>query len=314
MPDAALERVLHDFETQRRRNEAARDQRYAHAASLCPALAQLEDQRLKLLYDTPAPDAGATKAALFALAQKRRGLLLNAGLPQDYLEMTYRCELCHDSGFIGGPVKSRCSCFIRRLNEERYAPNDAEILKKQNFLNFNLGVFPDEVPTDSKTSQREYMRQLRDICGEYSDRFPDNAKPNMLFYGQTGLGKTYLLNCITGALLDRSVGVLRFTAFSLGELCFRKHLGADIDLTPLVETDLLVCDDLGSEPLYNNVTVEYFFSVFNERLLQAKHTIVATNLTPQNIQERYGERVVSRLLDAEHTRRFHLRGRDIRTY
>ncbi|MFZ5975027.1 MAG: ATP-binding protein [Bacillota bacterium] len=314
MADEAMNRVLADFESQRMRNRTALEARLAHAVSLCPAISELEDARLALLYNGDIQNALSTKAALQALLKKRGELLQEAGLPRDYLNMTYRCSVCRDSGFTGETVKQRCACFIKRLGEERFAPNDTEILQKQSFENFDLNKFPDEIPPDAKTSQREYMRQLRNICREYADVFPRNKKPNLLFYGQSGLGKTYLLNCITGALLRKSFNVLRFTAFSLGELCFQKHLGADIDLSHLSESDLLVCDDLGSEPLYNNVTIEYFFSIFNERLLRAKHTIVATNLSPQNIQERYGERIVSRLLDAEHTHRFHLRGRDIRTY
>jgi DNA replication protein DnaC len=314
MADAALVRVIADFEARQRRNRLAQEKRFAHAVSLCPALAELENERLRLLFGPGADDAQATGDALKELYVKRAGLLESAGLPKDYLEMAYRCPDCRDTGFVGNPVKTRCACFVRRLNEERYAPNDKEILKNQSFENFDLGVFPNEIPPGSKTPQREYMRQLRDICLEYAKEFPENEKPNLLFYGNTGLGKTYLLNCITGCLLNRSFNVLRFTAFSLGEFCLQKHLGAGTDLSPLYGADLLVCDDLGSEPLYNNVTVEYFVSLFNERLLRAKHTIVATNLFPHEIQERYGERMVSRLLDAAHTRRFHLRGCDIRKY
>jgi DNA replication protein DnaC len=313
MADPAISRVLADYEGQRALNLIELEERYAHAYSVCPDLKALETERLSLVYDAGAKDPRATRAALRALMGRRAALLKEAGLPQDYLEMKYRCPDCQDTGYVGETVKTRCACFIKRLNEERFGADDAEILKKQSFETFDLDVFPPAVPPGCNLPQRVYMRQLLETCKSYVEVFPNNEKPNMLFYGHAGLGKTFLLNCISGALLARSKSVLRFTAYRLGELFLQKHTGAEEDLSALFEADLLVCDDLGNEPLYNNVTVEYFISVFNERIIKGRHIIVATNLTPQQIQERYGERMVSRLLDSASTLRFHLRGQDIRT-
>jgi len=274
MADAALVRVIADFEAQQQRNRAALEKHFAHAVSLVPALAGLEGERLRLLYGADTADAQSTKEALTELATRRAGLLESIGLPKDYLDMTCRCADCRDTGFVGGPVKTRCACFLRRLNEERYAPNDTEILKKQSFENYDLGVFPNEVPPDSKTPQREYMRQLRDICLEYAKAFPENDKPNLLLYGNTGLGKTYLLNCVTGYLLNRSFNVLRFTAFSLGEFCLQKHLGSGADLSALVDADLLVYDDLGSEPLASELRVICPRSTFCSRARSRASAVV----------------------------------------
>lgn len=313
MADPAISRVLADYERQRTLNRIQLEARYTHAYFVCPDLKALEAERLSLVYDASVKDPRATRAALRALMVRRGALLKAAGLPEDYLEMQYRCPDCQDTGYVGETVKTRCACFIKRLNEERFGADDAEILKKQSFETFDLDVFPAAVPPGCNLPQRVYMRQLLETCKGYVEAFPDNEKPNLLFYGHTGLGKTFLLNCIAGALLARSVPVLRFTAYRLGELFLQKHTGGEENLSILYDAAVLICDDLGNEPLYNNVTIEYFVHLFNERLTRGRHTLVATNLSPQNIRERYGERMVSRLLDSASTLRFHLRGQDIRT-
>jgi len=75
---------------------------------------------------------------------------------------------------------------------------------------------------------------------------------------------------------------------------------------------LLMIDDLGTEPMFNGITVEYLFTLLNERYVTRKHTVIATNLAPAKIQERYGERVASRILDASRCIKVEMRGNDLR--
>ena len=80
----------------------------------------------------------------------------------------------------------------------------------------------------------------------------------------------------------------------------------------LVEAPLLLIDDLGAEPMMQNITVEYLFMLLNERMTAKRHTVIATNLSPTQLQERYGERVMSRILDRSRGVALMLTGKDVR--
>ena len=75
---------------------------------------------------------------------------------------------------------------------------------------------------------------------------------------------------------------------------------------------LLLIDDLGTEPMMRNITVEYLFTLLNERIAAKRHTVIATNLSPVQLQERYGERVMSRILDRSRGVALKFVGRDVR--
>ncbi len=309
----ALREVVLDFENQRRKNQIDQERRFEHAITLCPALDALEKQRVRTIFNIDPDHPKDNLHKLQELLKTRDELLESVGLSKDYLEPSYRCNICKDTGFVGSTVKKRCSCFISQINDKLYADHDRSILDKQNFSTFNPNVFSNALMENSSQSQHDYMIRLQDECIKYVDSFPNNDKKNIIFFGKTGLGKSFLLNCITHALLEKSVSVMRLTAFKLSQLFLSTHYGEDSIFSSLDSADVLIIDDLGSEPLFNNVTVEYLFSVLNERIIAGRHTIIATNLLPAEVQTRYGERTFSRLFDVNTTKRFHLRGQDVRT-
>ena len=62
-----------------------------------------------------------------------------------------------------------------------------------------------------------------------------------------------------------------------------------------MDADLLILDDLGAE--YNTpFNVSSVYNIINTRMNFGKPTIISSNLTSQELEERYTERVVSRLL------------------
>ena len=83
-------------------------------------------------------------------------------------------------------------------------------------------------------------------------------------------------------------------------------------LDELMEVSVLMMDDLGSEPLMKNVTVELLFSLLNERLIRGKATVISTNLTLEELRERYTERIVSRINDPRTSLVIALEGQDLR--
>ena len=133
--------------------------------------------------------------------------------------------------------------------------------------------------------------------------------------GESGLGKTYLLNCILNRLIARGFAPIKVTGYRLYEAMRGAHFGdaekrAEFD--QLIGCEALFIDDLGSEPVVQNVTREYLFSLLNERLIQGRHTVIATNLKPDNLLSVYGERVFSRLIDGMNVTVITLGGRDLR--
>ena len=76
--------------------------------------------------------------------------------------------------------------------------------------------------------------------------------------------------------------------------------------------ELLLIDDLGTEPMLENITVEYLFTLLNERRSGRLPTLIATNLTPRELQARYTERIFSRMVDRSDTELLHFIGQDVR--
>ena len=95
----------------------------------------------------------------------------------------------------------------------------------------------------------------------------------------------------------------------------RQHFAdgsGEVDFEQLLSVPLLLIDDLGSEPMMRNITVEYLFTLLNERMAARRHTVIATNLSPLQLQQTYGERVSSRLLDRTRCAVIKLEGKDLR--
>ena len=180
---------------------------------------------------------------------------------------------------------------------------------EQCFAKFDLSRFPEE------NGQRGQMASVRRFCEDYADSFPETRFTNLLLTGSGGLGKTFLLNCIYERAASRGFAAIRVTAFRMFEAMRRQHMGnseGEMDFEQLLTVPLLLIDDLGSEPMMRNVTVEYLFTLLNERMAARRHTVIATNLSPMQIKETYGERVASRLLDRSRCAAMMLTGKDLR--
>jgi len=144
---------------------------------------------------------------------------------------------------------------------------------------------------------------------------PDTKIKNIVLCGPTGTGKTYIVNCLANDLLKRNFSVMFTSAFNFNNLLLSMHLAPlaqkEEMLNNLIDTDVLVIDDLGSENILKNVTEEYTCNILNERRYRGKYTFITTNLDMLGIQDRYGERIMSRLLGGD-TLKIKLDGSDLR--
>ena len=141
------------------------------------------------------------------------------------------------------------------------------------------------------------MQNAHRTALEFVDTFSDEFR-NLFLYGDTGVGKTFLSNCIAKELIDRAFSVIYFTAYdffdTLAKSKFEKDDTAEMMSEHIFDCDLLIIDDLGTE-LPNSFTVSQLFLCLNERLLRRKSTVISTNLSLESIVDIYSERTFSRI-------------------
>lgn len=240
--------------------------------------------------------------------------LTEKGYPADYLDKQYFCPLCGDTGYVGDTLRTPCQCFNQLVLNQLCEASHMANLDQENFSTFNPLSIPETIIDNNGTTQREHLCSIKEKLEAYIDSFPKNDKTLVLFSGETGLGKSFLLNCIGKVLLDKGYSVVRVTAFQLMEWFSQSMFEQDIVdmLSPLTRADALILDDLGTEIIRRNSTRKYMYNLINQRLHERKHIFISTNLSMEKINETYSERFTSRLFGTSLAFRFI--GDDIRMY
>jgi len=255
------------------------------------------------------------------LKTEKDNILTKLGLSKDDLLPKYECKLCNDTGYITIDFQSKmCSCLKQKLINSLYNKSNIYNLDKENFDTFNCGLYSDKVDKDkykSDLSPRENILKIKEIVDNFINNFDDLNEKNLLFTGNTGLGKTFLSNCIAKELMNRGKTVIYQTApvmfDTIIDYKFGKNNISENYYNDLINCDLLIIDDLGTEST-NNLKFAELFNIINTRILNqntyALKTIISTNLTLQNILSNYDERIFSRLVGYYNIFRFF--GDDIR--
>ncbi len=308
MPNAIMSTLLMQYEARRAENAREEESRLQKASALCPEIGRLYKARREKLFSAvrsslssgkKGVDAGRLEEEMGELGRKIRALLQENGLPEDYLQPVYTCPRCQDTGYVGETVKRRCTCFNQEYFREMGRAIGLNERTPQTFENFREDVFSQEILPGANVSQRMFMCFLRDKCKKYADTFPNTATPDMLFMGTSGLGKTFLMQAIAHRVLEKGYSALCVSAYKVLEMTRQAYFNhTPEDSAPLFEADLLLIDDLGTEPLMDNITIEQLYHVINERQNAGRHTIYSTNLNSVEFQGRYTERISSRLLSS----------------
>lgn len=327
MKENLLREILREYDAYRLREEQSLRKREEEVLTIIPELADCRNrfisamaERAKSMLKGSGTDGNSDHMHAPAGAEDLKSLeaaiLVKHGYPADYLTPHYRCPICKDTGFTGELVREKCSCLVQQLVERMYRSSDTSIIELENFDTFNEEVFPDTPMTASGLSQREYMRNLKTLLMEYKDAYPDNPKKNILFTGKTGLGKTFLLNCLAKSIIDKGYTVLKITSYNLFEHLFNSTMNdreeSQVLKDRIFSVDTLIIDDLGTETKRNNFTAEELFNILNERYLQKQHTFLSTNLSLSDLRDCYSDRVTSRLFDTQSTMIIRFIGQDIR--
>ena len=172
------------------------------------------------------------------------------------------------------------------------------------FDDFRLDIFDEEI--------RPTIQKYKNYLEEYSLQFPNVKKINNYICGTTGTGKTFLLSCIYSNLKKKGVSVVYLTAGRLLDILRKYAFNQISDIDILLDTEMLIIDDLGTEPLLNNITIEYLFLLFNERTRNNKELCISSNFLPDKLKERYTKRITSRILDKSITAVISMPGNDLR--
>ena len=234
-----------------------------------------------------------------------RQILTAYGYPADYLDVHYTCEICSDSGFTNGRP---CVCLeqeIGRIGAEEL--NAQSRLTLSSFESFSLHYYND-LPAEQYRAMEKILRD----CKAYAAEFQPLSSGNLLMIGGTGLGKTHLSLSIASVLLEQGFSVIYDSVGNLLHTLEREQFGrgeTSDTLSLLLECDLLILDDFGTE-FDTSFTRSMIYTLLNSRINSARPMIVNTNLSHADIQERYGDRILSRLLFA--SKILHFYGRDIR--
>ena len=317
---SVYEKAAQRLEARRKKAEDEQKMRRNAAALKCPELLSVERemadcavQAVKAIGLRDDAEKHVLKISEKSLQaqQKRKELLKSAGLPEDYLEAKYTCPVCHDTGFHDGYY---CDCYKKLIKQT--AVDELGIsaqIKKCTFDSFRLDCYPNVVDPVLGISQQEQMKTVYEYCRDWAKDF-SRRSTGLIMLGKTGLGKTHLSLAILGVVINKGYSVYYNSVQNIMDRLQKEHFGKttyneDSIEGDLYESDLLILDDLGAE-FSTQFTVAELYNILNTRMINSKPIIISTNLTVREIEEKYSQRIASRIVGSCMPLQFC--GRDIR--
>lgn len=304
LSNSQYDEIIREYNAKQLRNQHIVDERKKEVYKNCPRLAEIDrlissysvNQAKKLLLSGDNNAISDLKKQLAEYKSERKKLLKDSGYSLDYFEPPYDCKDCKDTGYIDN---KRCHCLKQRAIDLVYTQSNIKnILEDENFSKFSYAYYSNrDINPATGLSSLETIQNAVDDCKLFIRDF-DRSFGNLFFYGDTGVGKTFLSNCIARELLDSGHSVIYFTAFQLFDLLAKNTFEHKDDLLlnhqNVFDCDLLIVDDLGTE-MSNSFTTSQLFLCLNERILRKKSTIISTNLMLTQFAETYSERTFSRI-------------------
>ncbi|MCM1154470.1 MAG: ATP-binding protein [Roseburia sp.] len=305
--------ILRDYENRQLANRRELERRTAYVYKLLPNYRALEDRvaSLSVSYGKKYLDGdeNARKELhekLTAIADAKVTLLNSIDLPGDYLKPVYTCPDCQDTGYIGS---EKCHCFKQAMITLLYEQsNIREMLQSENFSTLSYEYYEGEDLSRFKNAVITCQNFIKNFNSDYH---------NLFFYGTVGTGKSFLSNCIAKELIESGHSVIYFSSSGLFDLLskysfdYKNREEQQERYADLYQCDLLIVDDLGTE-LTNQFVASQLFSLLNERHMGKKATLISTNLSLEELRNRYSDRIFSRI--TSHYEICKLTGPDIRMY
>lgn len=293
--------IMNEYEKIRQEEHVALAERKQWAEKNLPAVLDLERRIAKLSLelamvnfkykDNQEEAFRKLKGEIIELRGRKMETLVENGLSADYLSLKHRCEKCEDTGYIG---TTKCTCYKQKLVNLYYRNSDFnDLVKEYSFKEFKIDLYPSE--SSGAMSPRKNMELILEEIFRYIKDF-EKTNENLLFYGSPGVGKTFLSSCIAGELLKKGYFVVYRTSDALIQNLKEVKFNDNHELMEIIlNCDLLIIDDLGTELTTEFAKVE-LFNFLNKKLLRKKKMLISTNLTIDNLQAKYQERIFSRFM------------------
>ncbi len=313
LTNAQYDWIMHQYERKQQKSRRDAQKRLAYVYDHIPSYRELDDtvaevsvsQGRKMLSGDP--DAMEDlRDRLAELSGRKAQLLEDHGLPADYLEPVYECPDCRDTGYVDG---RKCHCFQEAMITLLYEQsNIREMLRSENFDSLSYEYYEGDDLARFKKAVNTCHNFIKNFNSDYH---------NLFFYGTVGTGKSFLSGCIAKELIESGHSVIYFSATALFDLLSRNSFDPKsreelrTAYADLYQCDLLIVDDLGTE-LTNQFVTSQLFSLLNERHMGKKATIISTNLSLEELRNRYSERIFSRVTSNYEICK--LSGQDIRIY
>lgn len=218
----------------------------------------------------------------------------------------YYCKICKDTGYLDGKI---CNCVNKILFEKL-----KDISGITNNINFTFEKHNEDFFKGTK--QENIINNLYKVLMKFANLYPSTDYNNLILSGGTGTGKTYAVSALGRALIDKGYFVLFLSAFNMHNLFLRYHTAPVQDkflyMDNILNSDILIIDDLGTEPIFFNITMEYLQLILDERTNNHKPIFITTNLNPSDILDRYGERIFSRIINKRFSKFINIDGDDLR--
>ncbi len=226
--------------------------------------------------------------------QQERTALVEANFVPGYLDEAPICTCCGGNGYIGSQM---CRCLAEFCRQEQRKELTLLAVGDESFDRFRLDYYSDLFDPKYGASPRAIMERNFRNCQSYAQSFTTQSG-NLLFVGNTGLGKTFLSASIAKAVADRGYSVVYETASHLFSKLEQAKFSGGEDIRREVQKyndcDLLIVDDLGTEMPGQFVTAA-LYSLVNDRLLEGKPMVISTNLNADEMGARYSNQIASRL-------------------
>ncbi|HIT31939.1 MAG TPA: ATP-binding protein [Candidatus Enterenecus stercoripullorum] len=246
-------------------------------------------------------EIAAVREKNLALQTRREELLRALGCEPSQLEDVPACPLCGDTGWTGGRM---CRCLKELCVQEQMKRLTSlmNLTEEQSFDQLRMDVYSDQPWQGQERSPREQMKRVVLVCEGFARQFPHYPLKNLLLSGGTGLGKTFLSGCIAREVSQRGYSVVYETVIDLFSAFETRRFTRDAqeerqareDTRRYLRCDLLILDDLGSE-MTGPLAQAALYEVVNSRLQADRRTIISTNLSLEQIGERYTPQITSRI-------------------
>lgn len=319
MRNTILQELHAEYEQRQQANQREEAFRRMQAEAACPEIGQVLESRQNLIFGTlrgildGKASAEDIPSKMDVLNKRLTSLLKQHGFAENYLDPVCQCPVCGDTGYVGEVVREHCECFNQAFYARMYQRMGLSESTAQSFEAFDLNVFSSEKLPGKTYSQRDLMNVIRKTCEQYAENYPAVPVKDMLLMGQSGLGKTFLMHAMAKKLIQRGQNVLIISAYKFLDIARKAYMSGNVEeLDTLMDADVLMIDDMGVEPLMENITIPQWFNLINERQLRGKGTILSTNLMEDELRRRYTERIASRLMNNTQCRLVQFAGEDVR--